>query len=242
MADNKSETMGTEENLNVPKQEGEKPDAVAPVASSKATTVDNQELKGLKENRDKILAEKKTLQTKYNDLLSANEAREKQELADQDKFKELYDGAEAKIKDMQAAHLLEIESIKTESEKKISEVNVELQTTQKLNEFNSLANKHNFDITYSKFVYQDAEWTDENGKSTIADPGTFFDSLKESKPAFFVNQPKIKTDATKTSPIGAKDHVFTRQEIQSMSIEEYKKNKDAILAQEKTGLNYGETK
>jgi hypothetical protein len=246
MSKDESVTTGTDSNTTVPNKEGEKPDVVAPAVPSKATTVDNNEdLTGLKKNRDDLLAEKQSLKAKYDALVTANEERETKSLEEQNRFQDLYKKSEDKIKELKTTHKAEIEKLKAEHEASTGKYKTQLERIQKLNTFNTLATQHGFNIEYSSYHYQDAElkWkSDDNGGISLGNPDDYFKSLKEKRPSLFMNQPTVKTDATKTTPFGTKDHIFTRQEIKNMSIEEYKKNKDAIMAQEKAGLNYGEGK
>lgn len=232
MADDKSVTSGEggDPIAAEPKEEGKKPDVVAPVTPSKATTVDDsQDLTGLKKNRDDILAEKKSLQDKYDKLIEANEKRDNEALVEQNRFKDLYEKSETKIKDLKTSHKAEIEKLKTEHESSTNKFKSELEKIQKLNTFNSLAAQHGFNIEYSNYHIEDPglEWkSNDNGGITLSNPDDFFKSLKEKKPALFGGQPTVKTDATKTTPLGNKGHLYSPEEIRSMPIEKYKKLRD----------------
>lgn len=177
------------------------------VAEQKEEVTQSESLEGLKKNRDEILAEKKNLEKRLKKFEQEATEREKKEMEEKGKFKELYDKA-----------------------------NSELTSMKRRLEFDSVAKKFSFDTDYSDVVLNRVQF-DESGKIVDAEKffnelkterPKLFNEEKKEIPA--VDTSKPKADAAKFN------HIYTRKELAEMSQEEYEKLRPVIEKQQRLGL------
>lgn len=176
-------------------------------AKPKESVTPMDELEGLKKNRDEILAEKKNLEKRLKKFEEEATEREKKEMEEKGKFKELYEKS-----------------------------NDELISLKRRLGFDKVAKKFSFDTDYTDVVLNRVQF-DESGNIVDADkffselknerPKLFNDEKKEITP---VDTSKPKADAAKFN------HIYTRKEIAEMSQDEYEKVKQIILKQSTQGL------
>ena len=175
----------------------------------------SEDLDGLKKNRDSILGEKKALQKKYDALVTKVEKQEEDALTEKEEFKTLYEKEKEKNEKLQS----------------------EIVTGKQKAAFTAEALKAGMGIEYVEVIYPMAEWNESGG---LVGSEALFKNLKETKPALFSEPKKTTTDSTKAPLTKTGEHIFTREEIQDMSREDYNKNEATIKRQERAGLNYGE--
>lgn len=172
----------------------------------------SDDLSGIKNNRDEILAEKRILEEKFKKMKAEIEQKETASLTEQKKFKELYEKSEASIKSLQ------------------DQIFVRKKQDNLISSIKELG--INFDLDYVDLIK--GIQFDENGVPT--NTKAVLEKLKSRKPKLFEEIQKVDTDTSKTKTKLPGEILFTREQIKAMSSEEYLKNKAKIKSQEARGL------
>jgi hypothetical protein len=183
------------------------------------TLLSNNDVEGLKKNKDEILFDLKKAKAVNKELQAViDKSKIDQDNAKKEKLKT--DGELQKLLDME----------KAEKEKVISEA----RSLKRLRNLEKIARAKGFDLDYIDAIYSLVKF-DETDQIEEAD--SFFEKMKSEKPKFF-ESPKETVPATDTKKtnIFQKGHIFTRQEINQISLEDFKIHQVEIKAQERAGL------
>lgn len=173
------------------------------------------DLEGLKRNRDDLLKEKKALQKKVDQYEEDRKKTEQERMEKNNEFQELSQMLKA-----------ENEALKQEKEKLL-----------RVTHFQTVAAEHGLSPEYTDFVFGSADIQyDDEGKPIDVQP--YFESLKETKPAFFqsTGQRPLQTDRGRSNIGNSNIKPFTREQIRAMDHEEKMKNMPEIEKQMKAGL------